>query len=133
MCGESKLRVLALLVAVAALAMTCFAARHLQILEAQDVLTPQAESTDQLPSARNDRRLDRGDGPPNLSKKQLDAMMRSNLTKSKKDADELADLARQLNGELSGPNANALSVNDKYRLERIEKLAKKIREQMKGY
>lgn len=133
MCGKGKLRALAPVASMAALLMIYFAATAPQILDAQDALGGQTESTDQLPDVRNDRRLDRGDGTPNLSKKQVDAIIRSNLSKSKKDAQELADLARQLHEELSGPNATDLSAEDQYRLEKIEKLAKKIRDEMKGY
>jgi hypothetical protein len=133
MCGKGKLRPLVLLASLAALVMIYFAARAPQILDAQDALGGQTESTEQLPNVRNDRRLDKGDGAPNLSKKQLDAIIRSNLSKSKKDAQELADVARQLHQELSGPNATDLSAEDQLRLEKIEKLAKKIRGQMRGY
>ena len=59
--------------------------------------------------------------------------MRSNLDKSKKDAVELADLARELCAELDKSNSGALSTEVIERADKIEKLAKKIRDQTKIY
>ena len=65
--------------------------------------------------------------------KQRKALLKSNLAKSSRDATELATLARELLDELNKPKVNSLSPDDIARLERIEKLAKKIREELKGY
>jgi hypothetical protein len=59
--------------------------------------------------------------------------MQSNFDKSKRDATELAALAKQLREELDKPDVNPLSLEVTNRIERIQKLAKKIRDQMKCY
>jgi hypothetical protein len=68
-----------------------------------------------------------------LSPKQRLYIMRANFEKSKSDAAELAALAKALREELNKPNVNVLSLQVVNRAERIEKLAKKIREETKGY
>jgi hypothetical protein len=75
----------------------------------------------------------RADAPPLLSSKQRLSIMRANFEKSKSDAAELAALARGLREELNKPNVNVLSAQVINRAERIEKLAKRIREETKGY
>lgn len=75
----------------------------------------------------------RADAPPMLSPKQRLYIMRANFEKSKSDAAELAALAKALREELNKPNVNVLSLQVVNRAERIEKLAKKIREETKGY
>ena len=59
--------------------------------------------------------------------------MHANFEKSKSDAAELAALAKALREELNKPNVNVLSLEVINRAEKIEKLAKKIREETKGY
>jgi hypothetical protein len=59
--------------------------------------------------------------------------MHANFAKSKTDAAELADLAKGLREELDKPNVNVLSFEVINRAEKIEKLAKKIREETKGF
>jgi hypothetical protein len=61
------------------------------------------------------------------------SIVQANFAKTKSDARELAALAKELREELNRPNATVLSVEVHSRLERIEKLAKKIREETKGY
>ncbi|MFZ0962524.1 MAG: hypothetical protein WAO35_16640 [Terriglobia bacterium] len=73
------------------------------------------------------------DEPSPLSAKQRQKLMQANLDKSKSDAAELAALAKELREELDKPNANALSPDNMNRIEKIEKLAKRIRDEMKGY
>jgi hypothetical protein len=68
-----------------------------------------------------------------LSPKQRLYIMRANFEKSKSDAAELAALAKALREELNKPNVNVLSLQVVNLAERIEKLAKKIREETKGY
>jgi hypothetical protein len=68
-----------------------------------------------------------------LSAKQKQFILHSNFEKSKTDAAELAQLAKGLRQELDKPNANPLSAEAITRLEKIEKLAKKIREETKGF
>jgi len=78
-----------------------------------------------------DGRIVRPENPP-LTNKQKKSIMDSNFQRSKRDAADLAALASRLREELSKPDADALSLESMNRIERIEKLAKKIREEMKG-
>jgi len=68
-----------------------------------------------------------------LSAKQKLSIMHANFEKSKTDAVELAALAKGLREELDKPNVNVLSFEVVNRAEKIEKLAKKIREETKGF
>jgi translation initiation factor 2B subunit (eIF-2B alpha/beta/delta family) len=86
-----------------------------------------------IDSTLDDSRVTNIDGLPTLTAKQKQALMQVNLSKSKKDAAELAALARQLREELDKPDANTLSLESMNRIDRIEKLAKRIREEMKGF
>ena len=85
------------------------------------------------PLLDDDGRITSGDNPPPLTNKQKKSIMRSNFEKSKRDAAELAALASQLREELDKPNVDTLSLEGMNRIEKIEKLAKKIRDEMKGY
>ena len=68
-----------------------------------------------------------------LSPKQKRLIVRANLEMSKCDAAELAALAKGLREELDKPNVNVLSLEVMNRIDKIEKLAKKIREETKGF
>jgi hypothetical protein len=68
-----------------------------------------------------------------LTPKQKQALMKSNFEKTKDDASELADLASGLRDELNKTSINVLSVDVIHKAEKIEKLARKIREEAKGY
>ena len=57
----------------------------------------------------------------------------ANLEMSKSDAAELAALAKGLREELDKPNVDVLSLEVMNRIDKIEKLAKKIREETKGF
>jgi hypothetical protein len=59
--------------------------------------------------------------------------MRAKLEMSKNDAAELATLAKGLREVLDKPNVNVLSREVVDRAEKIEKLAKKIREETQGF
>jgi len=59
--------------------------------------------------------------------------MRERFEKSKNDAAEMATLAKDLRKELNKPNANALSLEVANLADRIEKLAKKIRREARGF
>ena len=80
----------------------------------------------------DDGRITSAENPPPLTNKQKKSIMHSNFEKSKRDAAELAALASQLREELDKPNVGTLSLEGMNRIEKIEKLAKKIREEMKG-
>ena len=68
-----------------------------------------------------------------LSPRQKRLIMRARFEMSKNDAAELAALAKGLREELDKPNVNVLSPQVMNRAEKIEKLAKKIREETKGF
>jgi hypothetical protein len=107
-------------------------AQPLQVQEAQDIQQAQTGSHPQPPPLLDGSRVTHGEVPSTLSEKQKKTIMGANFAKSKKDAAELAALARQLCEELNKPNVNTLSPESMSRLDKIEKLAKKIREEMKG-
>jgi hypothetical protein len=88
--------------------------------------------------AGNNSNRDNSPGPDvglarSLSFKQKQSIMQANFLKSKSDAAELAVLAKDLCNELDKPNADVLSLGVVTRMERIEKLAKKIRDETKGF
>jgi hypothetical protein len=68
-----------------------------------------------------------------LSDKQKHAIVHANLERAKSDAAELAAMAKEVCAELEKPNVTARSVEVVERLEKIDKLAKKIRDETKGY
>jgi len=75
------------------------------------------------PSGRHGNALSHGD---NMA-------THANLEMSKSDAAELAALAKGLREELDKPNVDVLSLEVMNRIDKIEKLAKKIREETKGF
>jgi hypothetical protein len=70
---------------------------------------------------------------PNLSPRQKQDMLKSNFEKMKKDTDVLLDLAKALQKDLDGSNQNVLSLKVLDKAEKIEKLAKKIKNSARGY
>jgi hypothetical protein len=71
--------------------------------------------------------------PPEPSSKQKQELLKSSFEKMKRDADELATLANSLQEDLSKSNQNLLSLKIVSKAERIEKLAKRIKEAAKGH
>jgi hypothetical protein len=71
--------------------------------------------------------------PEAMSAKQRQSIMRANFEKSKSDAAELAALAKGLREILDKPNINVLSPDVINRADKIERLAKKIRDETKGF
>jgi len=67
-----------------------------------------------------------------LSPKQRRAIILANFEKSKNDAAEMAVLAKELREALDKQREDVLTSDLINRLEKIEKLAKKIREETKG-
>ena len=67
-----------------------------------------------------------------LTKKQQQELLKSNFEKLKRDADELAALAKSLQQDLDKSNENVLSLKVLDRAEKIEKLAKKIKSEAKS-
>lgn len=90
-------------------------------------------SRPEIPSAIDEIPTTHGESPEPLNPKLTKGIIESNFAKSKKDATELAALAKQLREELDKPDANPLSAEVTSRIEKIQKLAKKIRDEMKGY
>ena len=70
---------------------------------------------------------------PEITTRQKRDLLKSNFEKTKDNASELADMAIGLRDELNKTNVNILSVDVIHRAEKIEKLAKKIKEEAKGY
>ena len=71
--------------------------------------------------------------PESMSAQQRQSIMRANFEKSKSDAAELAALAKGLREVLDKPNINVLSPDVINRADKIERLAKKIRDETKGF
>lgn len=74
----------------------------------------------------------RSDGTK-LSPQQKSLIMRAHLEMLKNDAVELAGLAKGLREVLDKPNTNVLSAEVDRRIDKIQKLARKIREETKDY
>jgi hypothetical protein len=70
---------------------------------------------------------------PNLSPRQKQDLLKSNFERMKKDMDVLLDLAKSLQKDLDGSNQNVLSLKVVDKADRIEKLAKKIKNTARGY
>jgi hypothetical protein len=73
------------------------------------------------------------ESPPSLSQKQKSDLLKSNFEKMKRDAGELADLAKALQEELNKSNENILSLDIVDKADKIEKLAKKIKGTARGF
>jgi hypothetical protein len=71
--------------------------------------------------------------PPGLSQKQRRDLLKANFEQTKRDADELAALAKSLQEDLAKSNENVLSLHIVEKAEKIEKLAKKIKSTARGY
>ncbi|MGD0697867.1 MAG: hypothetical protein ABSB82_23875 [Terriglobia bacterium] len=83
------------------------------------------EAQEQLPPSENEP------GPP-LTPKQKQDLLKSNFEKLKKDAADLAALAKSLQQEIDTSNENVLSLKVVDKAEKIEKLARKIKTAAKG-
>jgi len=70
---------------------------------------------------------------PQISPKQRRELQKSNFEKTKHDADDLAALAKALQEELNKSNQHILSLQIVEKAEKIEKLAKKIKDEAKGF
>jgi hypothetical protein len=71
--------------------------------------------------------------PPDMARRQKKDLLKSNFAKMKSDADELLELSKSLQADLDKSNENVLSLRVVDRAEKIEKLAKKIKELARGY
>ncbi len=67
-----------------------------------------------------------------LTAKQKRDLLKDNFEKMKRNADELALLAKSLQEDLDKSNSNVLSLDVVEKADKIEKLAKKIKSQARG-
>ncbi|HEX5482977.1 MAG TPA: hypothetical protein VFZ08_10170 [Terriglobia bacterium] len=72
-------------------------------------------------------------GPPALSHKQKSAILTSQFKKTKKDVAALCKMAQSLQEEINKLNPNVLSLDVVNKADKIQKLAKKIRNEAKEY
>lgn len=77
-------------------------------------------------------------GPPTMdfprrTEKQKEALLKYNYKQMKKHADQLAALAQSLQKKIGQTDPNVLSLEVVEKAEKIEKLAKKIKNEAKGY
>jgi hypothetical protein len=92
-----------------------------------------------FPQEPTRRQPQQGPGPTEaappvvLSQKQKKDLLKDNFTKMKRDADELADLAKSLQEDLNKSNENVFSLGVVDKADKIEKLAKKIKGTARGY
>ena len=68
-----------------------------------------------------------------VSDKQKREMLKANFDKMKRDAKELADLAKDLQDQLDKSNENVLSLGIVDKADKIEKLARKIKSTARGF
>lgn len=68
-----------------------------------------------------------------LSHRQKKDLLKHNLAKMKEDADELSALAKSLQEELDKTTENVLSLQIVDKADKIEKLAKRIKNNARGY
>jgi len=73
------------------------------------------------------------DFQPDMIKKQRKELLKQNFEKMKSEAGELVELSKSLQSDLDKSNENVLSLKVVDRAEKIEKLAKKIKETARGY
>jgi endonuclease III len=87
------------------------------------------EASQAVPRVRSNQELT----PLPLSEKQKRELMKANFEKMKRDAGELADLAKALQQELNKSNENILSLGIVEKADKIEKLARKIKGAARGF
>jgi len=71
--------------------------------------------------------------PPALTPKQQRDLMKSSYEKMKQQVDELAGLAKSLQDQVNKSNENILSLQMVDTADKIEKLAKKIKDSARGH
>lgn len=83
-------------------------------------------ATQQIPSVIRREPL------PSISPRQREELLKDNFAKMKKDADELANLAKSLQNDVNKSNAGVMSLEVIEKAKKIEKLAKEIGKRAKG-
>jgi hypothetical protein len=81
----------------------------------------------------HDPGVDDSSAPSSTTGKKDRALMKANFEKVKQDAEQLADLAKALQQELSVSNDKILSLDVIDKAGKIEKLAKKIKGNVRGF
>ena len=105
----------------------------------QPELQSEASQTDQRPRVPPSPNGPTGNlaqpdvNPPPLTPKQQRDLLKSSYEKMKQQADELADLAKSLQDQLNKSNQNILSLQVVDTADKIEKLAKKIKDNARGH
>jgi len=94
--------------------------------------TTQAADTETSQAVTN-AQSDQESSQSPLSGKQKRDLLKANFEKMKRDAGELADLAKALQEELNKSNENVLSLNIVDKADKIEKLARKIKGTARGF
>lgn len=94
--------------------------------------TTQAADTETSQAVTNAQSNQESSQEP-LSAKQKRDLLKANFEKMKRDAGELAGLAKALQEELNKSNENILSLNIVDKADKIEKLAKKIKVTARGF
>ena len=117
--------------------LACFVLPHtsaqpLQIERFRDVLEAQDSDHKALP-LEDDSHVHSDDVPPWAREKQRKALLRANLATAKKDSEELAELAEQVRGIVDKANIPAIPQECLMKLDRIDRLARKIREELRAY
>ncbi len=99
-----------------------------------------ASGTTEVSAAEPEPQLGRRNRPPEKSaqeiemeRKQAKALNKERHEDLKKDTDKLLELAQQLKEHVDKTNENMLSLDVIKKAEEIEKLAKRVREKMRGY
>jgi hypothetical protein len=87
----------------------------------------------EAPQSTPRSRSNEDSSPSPLSGKQKTSILKANFEKMKRDAGELTDLAKALQEELNKSNENILSLDIVDKADKIEKLAKKIKGNARGY
>jgi hypothetical protein len=99
--------------------------------------SPPSGATSAAPGLQRDSNLQSAqsneESPLPLSRKQKNDLLKSNFEKMKRDAGELADLAKALKEELNRSNENILSLDIVDKADKIEKLARRIKGTARGY
>ena len=97
------------------------------------VAQPQPEAALNAAQTRTLPTVPRMESSDKLSRKQKQDLLKYKFDKMKEDVDELAELALSLQKEVENTTENMLSLEVVEKAARIEKLAKKIKNNAKGY
>jgi hypothetical protein len=98
---------------------------------ATQVDNPNAPQRSPRAQSNEESSLPPGQSP--LSEKQKRDLLKANFEKMKRDAGELAELAKAMQEELNKSNENILSVDIVDKADKIEKLAKRIKGTARGF